>query len=220
MKDMIQVKTFYFNELRECTYVLWDETKACVVVDPGAESERERQRLQAFIAEHQLQPTAILNTHGHFDHVMANAFVARTYGVGSYIHAGDRALLENTTEYGHMFGYQIEQPPAPAGLLTDGQLFSFGQSQLQVLHTPGHSKGGVCFYAPHDKFVLTGDTLFEGNIGRVDLPGGDFDEIMESLSRKLMPLPDDTVVYPGHGPASTIGQERRHNPYIAEINSH
>jgi glyoxylase-like metal-dependent hydrolase (beta-lactamase superfamily II) len=156
----------------------------------------------------------MLNTHGHFDHVLANAFLAQTYGIGSYIHTGDRALLENTTEYGNMFGYHIEQPPAPAGFLTDGQCFTFGRSQLQVLHTPGHSKGGVCFYASADKFVLTGDTLFQGNVGRVDLPGGDFDELMESLSQKLMSLPDDTVVYPGHGPASTIGDERRNNPYI------
>jgi glyoxylase-like metal-dependent hydrolase (beta-lactamase superfamily II) len=213
---MIQVKTFYFNELRECTYVLWDDTNACVVVDPGMERESERVRLQQFITEHRLQPVAMLNTHGHFDHVMGNAFLARTYGVKGYIHAGDRTLLENTAEYGAMFGYKIEQPPAPAGFLTDGEPFRFGHTQLQVLHTPGHSKGGVSLYAPAGKFVLTGDTLFQGNIGRVDLPGGDFDEIMQSLATKLMPLPDDTVVYPGHGLPSTIGEERRSNPYITE----
>ncbi|MDR3184586.1 MAG: MBL fold metallo-hydrolase [Prevotellaceae bacterium] len=214
---MIQVKTFYFNELRECTYVLWDETCACVVVDPGAESDSERRRLQQFIADNGLRPEAILNTHGHFDHVLGNAFLARVYGIKSYIHAGDRLLLEKTNEYGSMFGYKIEQPPAAAGFLTEDEPFCFGPSQLQVLHTPGHSKGGVCFYAPADKFVLTGDTLFQGNIGRVDLPGGDFDEIMESLSKKLMLLPDDTVVYPGHGLPSTIGEEKRSNPYVAEI---
>jgi glyoxylase-like metal-dependent hydrolase (beta-lactamase superfamily II) len=216
---MIQIKTFYFNELRECTYVLWDETHTCVVVDPGAESESERSRLQQFIDDHKLKPAAMLNTHGHFDHVMANAFLARTYGICSYIHAGDRVLLEKTNEYGQMFGYNIEQPPAAAGFLTEGCPFCFGHSQLQVLHTPGHSKGGVCFYAPDDHFVLTGDTLFQGNIGRVDLPGGDFDEIMESLSGKLMLLPDDTAVYPGHGLPSTIGDERRNNPYITGVYS-
>ena len=211
---MIQVKTFYFNELRECTYVLWDETNACVVVDPGAETETERHRLQQFIDGHALKPEAILNTHGHFDHVLANAFLARVYGLKSYIHAGDRTLLEKTNEYGAMFGYKIEQPPAAAGFLTEDEPFRFGCSQLQVLHTPGHSKGGVCFYAPNDNFVLTGDTLFQGNIGRVDLPGGNFDEIMESLSKKLMTLPGNTIVYPGHGLPSTIGEERRNNPYV------
>lgn len=216
MIDMIQVKTFYFNELRECTYVLWDDAGACVVVDAGAESEREQRRLQEFITKQQLRPTAMLNTHGHFDHVLGNAFLARTYGIKSYIHAGDRTLLEKTNEYGAMFGYRIEQPPAAAGFLSDDEPVRFGHAQLQVLHTPGHSKGGVCFYSPGDKFVLTGDTLFRGNIGRVDLPGGDFDEIMESLA-KLMTLPDDTVVYPGHGLPSTIGDERRGNPYINEI---
>jgi glyoxylase-like metal-dependent hydrolase (beta-lactamase superfamily II) len=214
---MIQVKTFYFNELRECTYVLWDDTNACVVVDPGAESDTERARLREFIDNNRLRPAAMLNTHGHFDHVLANAFLARTYGVKSYIHAGDRALIEKTSEYSGMFGYAVEQPPAAAGFLTEGEPFRVGCSQLQVLHTPGHSKGGVCFYAPADRFVLTGDTLFRGNIGRVDLPGGDFDEIMASLTRKLMALPDDTVVYPGHGLPSTIGEERHSNPYIAEV---
>ena len=157
---MIQVKTFYFNELRECTYVLWDETNACVVVDPGAETESERLRLQQFIDGHALKPEAILNTHGHFDHVLANAFLARVYGVKSHIHAGDRTLLEKTNEYGAMFGYKIEQPPAVAGFLTEDEPFRFGHSQLQVLHTPGHSKGGVCFYAAVDNFVLTATRCF------------------------------------------------------------
>jgi glyoxylase-like metal-dependent hydrolase (beta-lactamase superfamily II) len=211
------IKTFYFNDLRECTYLLWDETNECVLIDPGAESESERSRLQKFIGENNLKPVAILNTHGHFDHVLANAFLSRTYNIKSYIHAGDKDLLENTNEYGAMFGYKIEQPPAPAGFLTDGQVFRFGNSALHVLHTPGHSKGGVSLYAPADKLVLTGDTLFQSNIGRVDLPGGDFNEMMESLSTKLMTLPDDTAVYPGHGAPSTIGEERRNNPYLAEI---
>ncbi|MDR3235972.1 MAG: MBL fold metallo-hydrolase [Prevotellaceae bacterium] len=211
---MIHVKTFYFNELRECTYVLWDETGECVIVDAGAETDSERRRLTKFIDGNGLKPAALLNTHGHFDHIMANAFVVQTYGVKSYIHAADNEMLEKANEYGNLYGYRIEQPPSASGFLTEEQPFCFGNSQLQVLHTPGHSKGGVSFYARDDKFVLTGDTLFKENIGRTDLRGGSYEEIMDSLRRKLMPLPDDTVVYPGHGKATTIGEERQYNPYV------
>jgi glyoxylase-like metal-dependent hydrolase (beta-lactamase superfamily II) len=213
---MIHVKTFYFNELRECTYVLWDETRECVIVDPGAGNENEQKRLQKFIDGNQLKPVAMLNTHGHFDHILANAFLARIYGVKSYIHEDDNVLLEKTNEFGTMFGYKIEQPPAVSGFLKEGKPFRFGHTELLVLHTPGHSKGGVCFYSPEDKFVLTGDTLFQGNIGRVDLPGGDFNEMINSLTNKLMTLPDDTIVYPGHGFPTTIGEEKRTNPYVEE----
>ncbi|MCL2098257.1 MAG: MBL fold metallo-hydrolase [Bacteroidales bacterium] len=213
----MQIKVFYFNELRVCTYLLWDDTLECVIVDCGCENEHECARLQKFIANHNLKPVMLLSTHGHFDHNMSNAFITKTYNIKSYIHVGDKAYLAQTAEIAKGFGYNnVENPPAPDGYLEDGQIIRFGQSQLQVLHTPGHSKGSVCFYAEESNFVLTGDLLFQGCIGRTDLPGGDYDEIIDSLLNKIVPLPDKTVVYSGHGPATTVGEEKRANPFIVE----
>ncbi|MDR0295568.1 MAG: MBL fold metallo-hydrolase [Prevotellaceae bacterium] len=214
----MQIKIFYFNELRVCTYVLWDDTRECVIVDCGCGNENECSRLQKFIADNNLKPVLLLNTHGHFDHAMGNAFLANTYNIKSYIHAGDKEMLAQTANIAMSFGYKTKNPPPPDGKLEDGQILHFGQSQLQVLHTPGHSKGSVCFYSPEEHFILTGDLLFQACIGRTDLPGGDYDEIMESLSKKIAPLPENTVIYPGHGPATTIREEKLMNPYIAEFN--
>ncbi len=213
---MIQLKVFYFNELRECTYVLWDDTKECIIVDCGCGNDNECGRLKKFIEEPSLNPVMMVNTHGHFDHAMGNDFLKKTYNIPSYIHAGDEKLLAQTAEIAVNFGYTVPAPPKPDHFLEDGRQLKFGHSQLQVLHTPGHSKGCVCLYAPEDGFLLTGDTLFQGCIGRTDLPGGDYDEIMESLSKKILPLPDDTLVYPGHGPDTTIAVEKTTNPFITE----
>jgi len=212
----MQMKIFYFNELRVCTYLLWDNTQECVIVDCGCGNEHEFHRLQKFIADNSLKPVLLLNTHGHFDHAIGNAFVMKTYGIKSYIHAEDEKWLFQTAEIAKDFGYQVENPPPPAGFLEDGQIIRFGHSSLQVLHTPGHTKGSVCFYASEDNFILSGDLLFQGSIGRTDLPGGDYDEIMESLFTKIIPLPESTAVYPGHGRATTIHEEKLTNPFITE----
>jgi glyoxylase-like metal-dependent hydrolase (beta-lactamase superfamily II) len=212
----MQVKIFYFNELRVCTYLLWDNTQECVIVDCGCGNENECSRMKKFIADNHLKPILLLNTHGHFDHAMGNAFLVKTYGIKSYIHAGDEKWLLQTAEIAANYGYKVENPPAPSAYLEDGQIIRFGQSQLQVLHTPGHTKGSVCFYASEDNFILSGDLLFQGCIGRTDLPGGDYDEIMESLFKKILPLPESTAVYPGHGPATTIHEEKLTNPFITE----
>ncbi len=213
---MIQIKTFYFNELRVCTYVLWDETNECIIVDPGCETPSEQQRLQKFIAENNLKPVLVVNTHAHFDHVLGNLFVTKTYAVPSAVSEADKQLLAKVAQQSAMFGYSVAQPPAPEVTLTEKEPLRFGHSQLQVLETPGHSPGGVCLYSAADKFVLTGDTLFQESVGRTDLPGGDFDALMNSILTKLMILPDDTNVYPGHGFATTIGDEKRTNPFIVE----
>jgi glyoxylase-like metal-dependent hydrolase (beta-lactamase superfamily II) len=205
----MQLKVFYFNELRVCTYVLWDETKECIIVDPGCESASEQQRLQKFIAENQLKPVLVVNTHAHFDHVLGNLFVTKTYSVPGTLHEGDAALLARVAQQSAMFGFVVAQPPMPAYFLTEKDPVRFGHSQLQVLHTPGHSPGGICLYAPDDKFVLSGDTLFQGDMGRTDLAGGNYEQLIDSIRTKLMTLPGDVKVYPGHGPATTIGEERQ-----------
>ncbi len=213
---MIQTKTFYFNDLRECCYILWDESKECVIVDPGCQTESEKERLKKFITTNELIPVKLLNTHGHFDHVMGNAFVNNTWGIKTYIHPMDKSQLMRAVNYGEMFGYNIEKPPCETVDVADGGTIEFGKSELKVIYTPGHTRGGVCYYSEEDgnHFVLSGDTLFAGSIGRTDLPGGDYDEIMESLLDKIVKLGGDYRVLPGHGPETTIGHELDTNPFL------
>lgn len=211
---MIQVKTFYFNDLRECCHVVYDQTKACVIIDPGCEKPGERQRLEKFVEENGLVPEKLLCTHGHFDHVMGNAFVTRRWNIPTYIHPADKGQLERTAQYCQMFGISIEEPPADTTDLADGDLVRFGDSALKVLHTPGHTRGGVCFYSEPDGLLFTGDTLFAGSIGRTDLPGGDYDQLMDSLLNKVIRTGPDTRVLPGHGPETTIAQEMNTNPFL------
>lgn len=211
---MIQIKTFYFNDLRECCYVLWDETKECVIIDPGCYTESEKERLKKFIEANDLKPVKLINTHGHFDHIMGNAFVANTWKLNTYIHPLDKPHLERAQQYTEMFGYTIEQPPVNTVDIADGGTIEFGSSTLKVIHTPGHTRGGVCLYSEEGKIVVTGDSLFAGSIGRTDLPGGDYEELMNSLLKKLVVIGNDYAVYPGHGPATTIGHELNTNPFL------
>lgn len=213
---MIQTKTFYFNDLRECSYVLWDETKECVIIDPGCNSDSEKERLKKFIESNELLPKKLLNTHGHFDHIMGNAFVAKTWNVKTYIHPLDKPHLERTSYYSDMFGYKIDEPPLDTINIEDGETIEFGNSKIKVLFTPGHTRGGVCFYSEEEgnRFAVVGDCLFAGSIGRTDLPGGDYDELMHSLLGKLVKLGEEYRVLPGHGPETTIAQELNTNPFL------
>lgn len=211
---MIQIKTFYFNDLRECTYVLWDSTNECVIIDPGCHTQIEKERLEKFIEENSLKPVKLLNTHGHFDHIMGNAFVAKRWSLKTYIHPYDKPHLERALVQSQMFGYNIEQPPLDTIDIQDGDILEFGNSHLAVMYTPGHTRGGVSFYNKEDKIVITGDALFSGSIGRTDLPGGDYDQLMDSLLNKIVKLGDDFRVYPGHGPYTTIGKEMASNPFL------
>ncbi len=211
---MIQVKTFYVNDLRECCYVVYDQTKECVIIDPGIQTESEQNRISKFIETNELKPVKLLNTHGHFDHIMGNAFVVKSWNIPTYIHQEDKGQLERAEQYCQMFGYTIEQPPLDTIDLVDGEDVTFGESKLAIIHTPGHTRGGVCFYSAPDHIIFTGDSLFAGSIGRTDLPGGDYDALMDSLLNKVCILHPDTVVYPGHGPETSIGVELRTNPFL------
>jgi glyoxylase-like metal-dependent hydrolase (beta-lactamase superfamily II) len=213
---MIKTKTFYFNDLRECTYVLWDESGEAVIVDPGCYTDNEKSRLEKFITENNLKPVKILQTHGHFDHVLGSAFATERWGIDTYIHSDDVHLFENASNYTGMFGYNVDAVSSRLVILSDGDIVSFGNSKLKVIHTPGHTRGGVCFYNEEDgnRFVLTGDTLFAGSIGRTDLPGGDYDMLMESLLSKLTVIGREYRVMPGHGPETSIGEELDTNPFL------
>ena len=212
---MIKVKTFYLNDLRECCYILYNESKGALIVDPGLQSNSEKERIVKFIEENNLKPEKILCTHGHFDHIMGNAFVSKKWGVPTYIHNEDLGQLERAMQYCQMFGYTIEQPPTDnITFVCNGDIIELGDDKIEVLHTPGHTRGGVCYLANDDNFVITGDTLFCESIGRTDLPGGDYDALKDSLMNKLCKLNPETVVYPGHGPSTTISHEIVANPFL------
>ncbi|MBR6465813.1 MAG: MBL fold metallo-hydrolase [Bacteroidales bacterium] len=212
---MITVKQFYFNDLRECCYVLSDESKECVIVDPGISTKREGERLQQYIAENNLKPVKLLCTHGHFDHVMGNRFVTDTWNIPTYIHPADKNILKMAKATSQLFDIHIEDPSLDTVDINGGDEIKFGNSSLKVISTPGHTWGSVLFYSSPDKICITGDTLFAGSCGRTDLPEGDSKAMCSSLVDIIVrQIPHDTKIYPGHGPESTMVEELAHNPYL------
>ena len=212
---MSEVKVFYVNELRECCYLLWDETKECVIVDPGMQNANENARLEKFITEKGLTPKMVLLTHAHFDHIMGLAFIEKRWGVPVMMKSADKKLLADAEKYFKMWEAEAELPSAETIDVEDGQSISFGNTKILAIATPGHTRGGMSYYVPKDNLLFTGDTLFAGSIGRTDLPGGDYDQLMESLLDKLIPTVDrDATVLPGHGYPTTIVQELQNNPFL------
>ena len=211
---MIKIKTFVFNPFQENTFLLYDDTKQCAIIDAGCYSEKERNELISFIEKNDLEPVKLLNTHCHIDHILGNCFVARQYNLKSEAHQKDNIILENVVQHGRVFGVEAEQPPEMQIFLEENDIVKFGSSQLLVLHAPGHSQGSIVFYNKEQKFAIVGDVLFNGSIGRTDLPGGDYDTLIKCIKDKLFVLEDDVVVYTGHGPETTIGYERKTNPFF------
>lgn len=207
----MRIKNFIFNSFRVNMYVAWDESGECIFIDAPCYTDKERNRVTLFVEEQNLKPVALVSTHAHIDHVVGNAFVCGQYGVESYLHRDDFYNLDSAAAHGRMFGFELQAPPAPKVL---GSSVAFGSTQLQVLHTPGHSKGSVSLYEEKEGVVFTGDTLFKGSIGRSDLPGGDLNELRSSLHLVLMSLPDATAVMPGHGFKTSIGSEKWQNPFL------
>lgn len=211
------IQTFYFNDLRTCCYVLYDETGECAIIDPGCIKQSERDRLEKFITEKNLRPKMIIQTHGHFDHVMGNAYVARKWNMPTYLASADLPQVKRAKAYGSYFGYDFEEPSEDIRDMKEGDVLEVGNIRLKVLESPGHTAGGVLLYDEKGGYVFTGDTVFCGSIGRTDLPAGDYDRLKESIRTKFLPLPSDTVVYPGHGPATDVGREKMTNPFLEDI---
>ncbi|MBI1920447.1 MAG: MBL fold metallo-hydrolase [Geobacter sp.] len=193
-----------------CFILGCDETSEALVVDPGADAER----ILPVVAKLGLRVTTVVNTHGHFDHVGGNRRVLEATNAELLIHEADALYLQRAVVTAARYGVVAEDSPAPSRFLTDGMTINFGRKSLQVLHTPGHTQGGCCLYLASEGMVITGDTLFADSVGRTDLPGGSHEQLIASITGKLLSLPDETKVYPGHGPSSSIGHERRHNPYL------
>jgi glyoxylase-like metal-dependent hydrolase (beta-lactamase superfamily II) len=170
--------------------------------------------LKDYISKAHLKPMAVLNTHGHVDHLPGVSSICETYSIPFYMHSADEFLLGSAKEHGRIFGFQIDTVPEFDKALTDQQIFTFGESELHIFHVPGHSPGSVVMVSHNGKWVITGDVLFSGSIGRTDLPGGDYETLVKGIQDKLMTLPDEYRVYPGHGPYTTIGHERKNNPFL------
>lgn len=211
---MSRIASFNFNPFSENTYVVYDDTLQCIIIDPGCYTREEKKELTDFIAGKKLLPQYILNTHCHIDHVLGNYFISETYRIPLAIHAGELPVLQAVDTYADTMGFVYEKSPDPEIFLEPGSAFSFGNTQLDILFTPGHSPASVCFYNKREGYVISGDVLFLDSIGRYDLPGGNLDTLLESIHSQLMSLKDIVNVYPGHGAQTTVGRERRFNPFL------
>lgn len=214
---MMKIACIQFNPIQENTYVVWDETMQCAVIDAGNSSERENAALENFIAERGLKPVLAVNTHGHFDHTLGVEFLKKKYGIPFAMSFADRFLLDDAATSGSVFGVSIGPMPSVDIDLDATPEVRFGNTVLEVIGTPGHTPGHVSLYEPESKSLFTGDTLFRESIGRTDLPGGDYSWIMRSILDKILPLGDEVRVYPGHGPQTTIGHEVIYNPFVVEV---
>ena len=212
---MAEVIKLTFNPFQENTYIVYDDTKECVIFDPGCFEEHEKRELSRTIEERELKPVRLINTHCHLDHVFGNRYVADTYQLPLEIHAFELPVLQSVPQVCQMYGLPLpEESPTPSQFLKEGTTLQFGETQLELLFTPGHSPGSLSFYCAADQFLIAGDVLFYGSIGRTDLPGGDYNTLIASIKNELLTLGDDITVYPGHGPATRTGYERRNNPFL------
>ena len=209
------IKKFTFNPFQENTYLVFDETNEAVIIDAGCIYDAEKKQLKSFIESHNLTLKRVINTHLHVDHQFGNKFLFETYGIAPEACKEDEFLLDNVIAQARSFGLQVEEEAQTiGGYIFDNQEIKFGNSTLLAIYVPGHSPGSMAFYSAIDEILIAGDVLFQGSIGRSDLPRGDYATLILSITKKLLPLPDSTKVYCGHGPTTTIGNEKINNPFL------
>lgn len=211
---MITIKRLEFNPFRENTYVISDDTGECIILDPGCQEPEERDILLEYIGESQLKPVKIVNTHCHIDHILGVAFLHDQFKLPFLTHRLEKPLLKASIAQGEFFGLEVQTPPEPTDFLTEGDTLTFGNSVFGVIHIPGHSPGGIVLFNKDQQCMFTGDVLFQGSIGRTDLPGGDYNSLVSSIRQKLLILDPEIRAYPGHGPDTTIGIEIKSNPFF------
>lgn len=209
-------KTFLFNPVGENTYLIWDEeTKEAAIIDAGMSNNRENAAVSEFITKENLQLKYALQTHMHFDHVWGLSYIKETYNLRPLCHAADEIIYSQAPEMTGMFRLSMNwNLPAIGRYIEEGEIIQLGKTSIQVLHTPGHTPGGLSFYIESDHIIFTGDTLFQGSVGRTDLPGGNLEEEINSIKTKILTLPSDTIIYSGHGPKSSVEWEKKHNPFL------
>lgn len=211
---MIQVKTFVFNPFSENTYVIYDDTRQAIILDPGCYFPEEQHTITRFIADNKLKPQYIANTHGHIDHILGMNFLKSHYGIPVIMHPEDLGILKSGRAFGNMLGIQTEEPEEPDRWIKASEKLEFGHDFFHVYHVPGHSPGSIALYNENHNLVFAGDVLFKRAIGRTDLPGGNHQQLINSIKDQLLKLNNDTMVYPGHGETTTIGEEKDENPFL------
>jgi len=214
---MLHIQSFTVNPVQENTYILYNDAKDCCIIDPGCYFSGEEQAIKDFVETKGLKPVLLLNTHCHLDHIFGNRFIHKTYGLELHLHPLEKQVLDNGPASGQAFGLPLDNYDGPLHYIEEGKVIKIGDEELHVLFTPGHSPGSVCFYSKEHKFLIGGDVLFNGSVGRTDLPGGDFKTLEQSIKTKLYTLPEDVIVYPGHGDSTTIGDEIKTNPFVKMI---
>jgi hydroxyacylglutathione hydrolase len=211
---MITVQFFTFSPVAENTYVLYNENGEAIIIDPGCYFDEEKNKLAEFIETKQLDVVQLINTHCHLDHVFGNKWVSEKYGLELFIHPNEEQVLAFAPQSGKMWGLPFDNYTGKLHFLQEGDIVTLGEDELKVLLAPGHSPGSICFYCEKQKFVIGGDVLFNESIGRTDLPGGDHNTLLSSIRQQLFVLPDDVKVYSGHGTPTTIGHEKKYNPFL------
>ncbi|HUR30774.1 MAG TPA: MBL fold metallo-hydrolase [Saprospiraceae bacterium] len=210
----LEIQSITFNPFEENTYIISNDTGECIIIDPGCSDQQERDELSRIIKDAGWTPTRLINTHCHIDHILGNAFVANTYNLGLEIHRGELPVLKSGLTVAGMYGIPYDPSPDPVSFLDENSVVEFGGTSIKILYTPGHSPASICFYNAADGWLVGGDVLFYESIGRTDLPGGDHNTLLNSIRTQLFPLPAETIVYPGHGPQTTIGYEKMFNPFL------
>ncbi|MCC6251063.1 MAG: MBL fold metallo-hydrolase [Bacteroidia bacterium] len=210
----LHLKWFTFNPFSENTYVLYSDNKECIIFDPGCSNADEESTIITFLNEKNLVPQRLLLTHAHIDHVMGVRFISRKFGLKPELHILDLPIYETAGSIAKMYGLPFQQGPAPDYFLEESNTIEIDGQQLSILFTPGHSPGSICYYSASNNFIISGDVLFNGSIGRTDLPGGDFNTLSNSIKSKLYVLPENTRVFAGHGESTTIGNEKLNNPFV------
>ena len=214
----MKIARLIFNPIQENTYIIWDDTLEAAVIDAGNMNERDNEVLAKFIADNGLKPKYALNTHGHFDHLLGVDFLREKYGAQLAMSSKDEFLLKGASVSAELFGVKADALPEAIDVDLEGkESIKFGNTELKIIPTPGHTPGHVAFFEPESKVLFTGDTLFRESIGRTDLPGGDYSWIMRSIIENILPLGDDVKIYPGHGETSDLGHESMYNPFVVEV---
>ncbi|WP_166332785.1 MBL fold metallo-hydrolase [Sphingobacterium chungjuense] len=211
---MIAIETLTYNPYKENTLILYNAQNECIIVDPGMHNKQEEQHFLSFISNKGLKPVLLLNTHCHVDHVLGNKFVYDNFGLMAQFHEGEIPVLLEVQNYAPQMGFNYDAAPIAEQFLSDKDIINFGDETLEVVLAPGHSPAHLCFYSAKHHFLIGGDVLFRNSIGRTDLPGGNHSQLLQSIKERIYSLPDNTTVYPGHGPTTTIGFEKTSNPFI------
>lgn len=213
---MLHIKSFTFNPFQENTYLVYDDKRTAALIDPGCHTAEERSELEDFVTSNHLNVHYLLNTHCHIDHVLGNAWAKKRFGISLWIHKTEIPVLKSVEVYAPNYGFPQYESTEADHFFEEGSEFQVGEESLKILFVPGHAPGHVVFYHEKSKQCIAGDTLFRGSIGRTDLPGGNHQVLLERIKTQLLTLPDETIIFPGHGPATNIGFEKIYNPFVGE----